>query len=33
MDRIHTAKDTVFEEKNVEFLKNCVLKLVNELTD
>ena len=33
MDRIHTTKDTVFEEKNVEFLKNCVLKLVNELTD
>ena len=33
MDRIHTPKDTVFEEANVQFLKSCVLKLVNELTN
>ncbi len=27
MDRIHTSKDTVFEEENIEFLKNSSLKL------
>lgn len=32
MDRIHTLKDTVFEEENIEFLKNCSLCLADELT-
>jgi Zn-dependent M28 family amino/carboxypeptidase len=32
MDRIHTLKDTVFEEENIEFLKNCTLCLADELT-
>lgn len=32
MDRIHTLKDTVFEEENIEFLKNCALCLADELT-
>ena len=32
MSRIHTPRDTVFEEENIEFLKNCSLCLVDELT-
>ena len=27
MDKIHTKKDTVFEEENIEFLKNASLRL------
>lgn len=28
MDKIHTPKDTVFDRRNIEMLKNCVLRLV-----
>lgn len=31
MDRIHTSRDTVFEEKNIEFLTQGSLKLVEKL--
>lgn len=31
MNKIHTSKDIVFDEDNIEFLKNCALKLISEL--
>lgn len=31
MDKIHTPKDTVFDERNITMLKNCVLRFVGEI--
>ena len=31
MDRIHTQKDTIFDERNIHFLRDSVLKLLNTL--
>lgn len=33
MDRIHTPKDTVFREENLEYLTDGAIKLVSELTN
>ena len=31
MDRIHTPKDTIFEERNISYLKDCVQQLIKAL--
>ncbi len=33
MDRIHTKKDVIFEYDNILFLKECAIKLVNEINE
>ena len=32
MDRIHTNRDVIFQEKNMEFLANCAVQLACEMT-
>ena len=33
MDRIHTPRDTVFEERNIEFLTDASIKLVGAMKE